>query len=539
MGNNNTYDIVASFYKSDPDWNLILDRQYAEGFLRLEAFKGHDDDDLYYVWQQILSLCYYVSNGTTLIGDLSSDDFIDCVAWCGRNLPNFALTPENVSSFLDVCDRLLKFLKNKHSIFDASAASLAKRKLIADQNLLIINADGTFKVNYQDLERHHTPDLRIKMSLNEMGATQHILSEILKYFQQEEFALDIFRATSLFFGIPRELQDIIFKPGDEPSEIADFWDYFLFDYPILHTQLTPVQTYYQLYQGEHLHPTFLEEQNLNLLAKLATVKLVFFRILNFDKPQDALIADMYREDVFNCLNVFTDEKLQLCLPFDLPTDLENTVFMSHVFPDGNIMSDYVRSVHVGKLTLQKTKEILEILQHLYQLQNPFAHSMEIFIQDNAALVISIFLVNTRFYISDTLLKAAQRVDYQPAQLRHDEVTAALTALTKTLYIPARDRQLMLHLWSDYCAAKGMSFQPETYEQGELDSLMWGLALIYAFLTTNRGEHCAIDMYTDLLHLPTKPTQDRGQDILKSLGVVAYDPRYLGEEGFITLAHLKE
>src|SRR5574344_1172968 len=178
MAKNNTYDIVDFFYKSDPDWNLILDRQYVEEFLRLEAFQGKDDEELYYVWMQILSLCYYVSLGTTLIGDLSPDDFIDCIAWCGRNLPNFALTSENVGSFLNMCDRLLKFLKNKHSIFDASAASLAREKLVSDNNLLIINADGTFKTDFQDLELHHTPDLRIKISLNEMGESQHIQFEM-------------------------------------------------------------------------------------------------------------------------------------------------------------------------------------------------------------------------------------------------------------------------------------------------------------------------------------------------------------------------
>ena len=539
MAKNNTYDIVDFFYKSDPDWNLILDRQYVEEFLRLEAFQGKDDEELYYVWMQILSLCYYVSLGTTLIGDLSPDDFIDCIAWCGRNLPNFALTSESVGSFLNMCDRLLKFLKNKHSIFDASAASLAREKLVSDNNLLIINADGTFKTDFQDLELHHTPDLRIKISLNEMGESQHIQFEMLNYFQQEEFELDILRATSLFFGIPRELHEITFKPGDEPSEVADFWDYFLFDYSLLQTQITPVQTYNLLYKKKIPVPGLIEKRHLDLLRKFATVKLTFFKILNTSLSSYSSNAAGYRDDVFDCLNVFTGEKLQLCLPFDLPTDLTNTVFMSHIFPDGNIMSDYVRSVHMGKLTLQRTKDILELLQRLYQIQKPAARSMDIFIHDNAALVISIFLVNTRFYISDSLLNAGKNITYEPALIRYDEVTAALKAVTKILCLPARDQQLMLHLWSDYCAVKGVGFQTQTSAQGELDSLMWAMASIYAFFTTNHGDQGYIDMYTDLLHLPAKQTQDCGQDIIRVLGVTEFDPRYLGEEGFITLAHLKE
>ena len=53
----NAYDMVDFFYKSDQDWNLVLDRNYTEEFLRLQAFKGRGDEDLYYIWTQILSLC--------------------------------------------------------------------------------------------------------------------------------------------------------------------------------------------------------------------------------------------------------------------------------------------------------------------------------------------------------------------------------------------------------------------------------------------------------------------------------------------------
>lgn len=36
----NVYDLVEDFYGHDPGWNFLLRREYAEGFLRIEAWHG-------------------------------------------------------------------------------------------------------------------------------------------------------------------------------------------------------------------------------------------------------------------------------------------------------------------------------------------------------------------------------------------------------------------------------------------------------------------------------------------------------------------
>lgn len=534
----NAYDMVDFFYKSDQDWNLVLDRNYTEEFLRLQAFKGRGDEDLYYIWTQILSLCYYIAGGNTQLGDLSADDFIDSVAWCGRNLPDFQLTAANVASYLHICDQLLHFLKSKHSIFDASAAQLAKQKLIVNGRLQIINSDGTFKKGFEDRELHHTPDLRIKMSLNEMGETQHLQAELLKYFQKKEFETDIYRATSLYFGEPRALKDIQCQPDTEPGEISDFWDYFLFDYDLVRNLLTPVQAYYYVYKQAHPNPGQAEQKQLDFLSKYLDVKLIFFRVLNVHNTE-AAGTDIYAEDIYDCRNIFTDEDFQLCLPFDLPDNLEEALFMGHVFADGNIMSDYVRSVHMGKLSLQKLRELVEILLQAYRKQKPEA-SMKEFIVDNAAMIISLFSIKTRFYISDTLLKAAKLpVGKRVPLLETGNVPDGLSELADYLFIPVRDQSLMLRLWSDYFAAKLKQGHPIGPVDEEMEVLIWSFALIYAFLTNNRGKPCSMDVYATYLKVPLQPVLSRGEDVLKTLQIGPYDPRYLSEEGFLTLAHLRD
>ena len=53
----NVYDIIAEFYEHDENWNMLLRREYAEGFMRKEAWKGAEDAMLQSRWQQLMMLC--------------------------------------------------------------------------------------------------------------------------------------------------------------------------------------------------------------------------------------------------------------------------------------------------------------------------------------------------------------------------------------------------------------------------------------------------------------------------------------------------
>ena len=79
----NVYDLVEDFYGHDPGWNFLLRREYADGFLRTEAWQGKSPEELYDIWDQLTMLCLYLGNTELLLGDMSADDFVDCVA---RNL---------------------------------------------------------------------------------------------------------------------------------------------------------------------------------------------------------------------------------------------------------------------------------------------------------------------------------------------------------------------------------------------------------------------------------------------------------------------
>ena len=41
--------------------------------------------------------------------------FIDCIAWCGRNISEFTPDYKNTQDFLETCDGLFKYLKGKNA----------------------------------------------------------------------------------------------------------------------------------------------------------------------------------------------------------------------------------------------------------------------------------------------------------------------------------------------------------------------------------------------------------------------------------------
>jgi hypothetical protein len=96
---NNVYDLIKDFYDADEDWNIYLSQKYAEGFIRSKAFSGTPEDELCHIWNNIVMLCIYISNVDIYLGDLSADDMVDGVAWCGRNVSDFHLTSEKVAFF--------------------------------------------------------------------------------------------------------------------------------------------------------------------------------------------------------------------------------------------------------------------------------------------------------------------------------------------------------------------------------------------------------------------------------------------------------
>ena len=170
----NVYDLVEDFYGHDPGWNFLLRREYAEGFLRIEAWHGKTPEELYDIWDQLTMLCLYLGNTELMLGDMSADDFVDCIAWCGRNVSEFDADYEHTKYFLDTCVRLYAYLQKKNVISDAGAPLEAEEKLLAGGKMNIVNPDGSFTDENKDRRLFTVPDASNKIFLNVNERMQEI-----------------------------------------------------------------------------------------------------------------------------------------------------------------------------------------------------------------------------------------------------------------------------------------------------------------------------------------------------------------------------
>ena len=87
----NIFDLVADFYAQDEEWNTVLQQSYVENFLRTKLWQGASEEELYQAWDHITVLCIFLGNSDNYLGDMSKEDFIDCVGWCARNVSDFVV----------------------------------------------------------------------------------------------------------------------------------------------------------------------------------------------------------------------------------------------------------------------------------------------------------------------------------------------------------------------------------------------------------------------------------------------------------------
>ena len=139
----NVFDLIEEFYTQDEEWNSVLQQACAEDFLRYKTWQGAKDGELVKIWDYITVLCIYLGNSENFLGDMSREDFIDCVGWCCRNVSGFPATESNIAHFLDVMQEFYAYMKKKRIITRDNAPAEAKAKLLVDGKLQIVGVDGS------------------------------------------------------------------------------------------------------------------------------------------------------------------------------------------------------------------------------------------------------------------------------------------------------------------------------------------------------------------------------------------------------------
>lgn len=511
----NIYDVIDELYSDDEGWNTVLERRYAEQFLRLQAFRGAADDELLDIWQQVMYLLIYCGNTAYRIGDMTSDDFVYCISWCQRNIGDFELDYENVDYFLSVIQRLLSFLKQKKAISSDTAAAKCRLKLLgANGRLLLFQNDGSLPAEYEKFRTNREPDLETKVFM-QLGQKLSILFEMIqKYFGDSRFSLDRRRASYAYFGTDAEPE----PDQDRPELFASFWEYFIFDYHLRDTDERAIEHFYEYYR-KHPDPQY-GKKNRALIELLASMQKIQLMVFSIEREE----ADGW----FSCRDFFTGSISELSLPVDDTVDTRNLLCIAHVFEDGNLITEYLRSVIVDPAVQKTLHARLSTFLAFYRVAHPEA-DWESFINANPALVIHMVAYAG---IPDMVMESVYFVKdrhYKPAAVRKDNpVHQLLLKFGKLLHMSWQDRINLTQMWGDFYALRPVACFKEE------DFMIWTLSIIENYMNITKTFLLDVGPYAEKINLDARLITERTVIIRDVLQLEPFDPRYMSEDAFMNM-----
>ncbi|MDY2637270.1 MAG: hypothetical protein SOV56_04965 [Phascolarctobacterium sp.] len=510
----NIFDYVADFYAQDEEWNTVLQQSYVENFLRTKLWQGASEEELLKDWDHIMVLCIFLGNSDNYLGDMTKEDFIDCVGWCARNVSDFMISVENVSSFLDSISQLYAHLKKKRIISSCTAPAEAKAKLIVNGQVQMLQEDGHFYPRFERYNVYSTPDLPAKVFLNIGERLDNLLLALRKFFEDKKYKKDIERATFLYAGILMTgvVQE---KPGSE--EYAQcFWDYFLFDYRMIANDKCPLQHFYDSIAEIGFSKN--GQVSRDVLLELLQAQLVFFTVQN--RTEDG---------IYSCMNVFTGEDYMLMLPFDQDVDTENMIFMGHIFYNKTMVMNCLRGMQIPKTSLKRFMKVMKQAKDWMGIREGADFTWDAFVQRYPMFVRHMSLIYSAYVKMDGFNAETCHQNYRPAPVLEDAVSEEIWYAMRPYAFSAFDIKLAQQLWSDYVAATEKNVaairRPE----------IWAAGVINCFVQANgvynyNAEHISL-MCNGVPISTIKRTTD---EIKNQILLEPHDPRYLNEEGLLLM-----
>lgn len=502
----NVYDLVVDFYENDEGWNQILDRSLTEGYLRKQAWKGVSDEELKKEWSQILMFCIYMGHGESYVGDLTADDIIDCVAWCGRNVSDFKVEPQGVRYFLEVLGELFVYLKEKKSITSSLAPYLAKEALLKDDGTMAILAgDGNFLRGEEERAERAMPDGPSKVFLNVEEAMGSLLDELHKFFQQDCFNTDLERAVFFYQGFTNLSSQA--EEAESQEFWQTFWDYFLFDYHLILDDKTPLKHFAGRRVSKHQA----------LVEELCNSRLALFSVESYDG-----------EGIYTCKDFLTGEFYNLNLPLSPEMETKDMLVLGHIFYNKTMVMNYVRCFKLQPLSRKRLREQLFKFYDWYLVSEPDTTIEQFIARHPMVLRKSIYIaahyLPFAVFDYDTNVKG-----YTPPVIRggRDRVVTCIEKMMTPQHFSCRDVVLCMRMWLDFLSIQG-SVGTETPE-------VWAGGIIANFIKLNRAYN-----YTDgsvagmCWHMPVEDLKRASKEIAQVLSLEGYDPRYINEEGMLTM-----
>ncbi|WP_337384196.1 hypothetical protein [Acidaminococcus timonensis] len=501
----NVYDAIEEFYRNDAGWEQVIPQADMEAYFRHLAWHGICDRELQHRWELLVMLCIYIENAEMTLDEMTEDDVIDMVSWCGRNVVDYQISYDSVRDFLDTVGTFFVFLKQQGKLENSLAPYLARQQLLKDDGTLaIIDRNGNYLPGEEKRERKSAPPSEGRVFLNAGESLNGLMGEIHQFFQKEEFNLDFERSVTLY----EYSQGVLDVENDGMDRFwRGYWDYFLFDYHLIEGDIIPLEYFRR--HGNSAYPQLVNELCMGFLSIFT-------------------IEEMVDEDRFVCRDFLTGEPYFLAFPLEGDAPLEDRVYMGHVFYNRSMGMNYLQSFVLKPLARKRLLEVLNQCRDWYDVQRPGVDWAE-FLERESLVCRTILRQISQNPAGCSFPYTTRQEKYLPRPLP-EKLTVVEKLAQELLLVSGRsdyDVELVRHMWQDFLAREPFvgGFEPQ----------VWASALLENFLEINEKRAAQKKpFFLETYGVSNQNLNRAYMEIRTQLKLEPSDPRYLDELGFLML-----
>lgn len=505
---NNVYDQVRTFYSDGLVVAPVIKQEWVEGFLRQKAWQGTSDEKLKDLWQQIQNFTIYLNYADNDdLNEITLPEYSLAIEWLAEHIVDFKATLKSVKHIFQVLIDFYTYLFNKKIIMNMDEIKEAEEQITGGKSLNLIKADSMLDklVLFEDDSILADSDFEISEELGSVigEATEGLMIKLGKYFHRESFTEDFERALYLYIGPFEKLSDEV-----EDEFWLGFWDYFLFDYHLLDSDMKPLEYFNSVCADK------LNGDEYRILQELLNSKFTVFYVNKVLTPSSVECVDLFTGTIFT---------LPL-LDFNYKT-LKKLLFFGHIFPTGLVMINYLTSIEMSVNLRRRIKDEVNRQREIFAIQKPNATLSDFF--DRHALVLrhTVRILVTLSKVNVTSIAQLERTYpvIEENRLPNQEVIESLHELIAIFRLSLHDKKMLEKIWYDFSQLNMIVVRKPA---------VWAGAVFYVYAELNNIESIIVKDIAERLNVSAASINKKRIELHNILQLQAFDARYLNEEGFL-------